>query len=183
MVPIYNEHFPPDHPNLGRRETHVYGLGVFATGPIRAGEFISVFDGPIMCCVPSISDLSENPNGFCPRHAIQFDAHSWRDGRHDRMARYLAHSCEPNCGIRGLFEIVAIRDIESGEELTWDYAMTEKEHPAFECKCGSPDCRKVIAGFSELSSYQRLNFVWRYGEFISNWLVVEYGLVVPARRI
>lgn len=172
---IIDENFPPDHPNLVRRQTGVYDFGVFATGPIKAGDFISVFNGPI-AQANKAKDLPCYVDGFSGRHAIQFARNWWRDGFHDRMARYLAHSCEPNCGIRNLFEIVAMKDIGVGEELTWHYAMTEDDHPPFDCLCGNLGCVGVIAGFSNLTLEQQISFVERYRPFISTWLADEHGL-------
>jgi D-alanine-D-alanine ligase len=56
------------------------------------------------------------------------------------------HSCEPNTGYRGL-NVVALRPIETGEELTLDYAtfMPATMRP-FECRCGSARCRGTITG-------------------------------------
>lgn len=56
------------------------------------------------------------------------------------------HSCEPNTEFFGL-NVVALRDIALGEELTIDYARSMNESSAsFECHCGSRQCRKHIAG-------------------------------------
>lgn len=67
------------------------------------------------------------------------------------------HSCDPNCGLQnnelGGYSIVAMRNIEKNEEITWDYAMSEWESIALEsqkCKCGSLYCRGSIGGFKNL---------------------------------
>ncbi|MBL0171247.1 MAG: SET domain-containing protein-lysine N-methyltransferase [Gemmatimonadaceae bacterium] len=56
------------------------------------------------------------------------------------------HSCLPNTTFRGL-DVVALRAIANGEELTLDYsaAMNELSEP-FDCRCGLPNCRGRIAG-------------------------------------
>lgn len=56
------------------------------------------------------------------------------------------HSCNPTTGYDGL-NVVALRDIHIGEELTFDYAtfLDENMEP-FECHCGAPNCRKYITG-------------------------------------
>lgn len=56
------------------------------------------------------------------------------------------HSCDPNTGYRGL-DVVALRDIEGGEELTLDYAsfLDESMEP-FHCHCGSIHCRGLVSG-------------------------------------
>lgn len=62
------------------------------------------------------------------------------------------HSCEPNAGFSGQITLVAMRDIEPGEEILFDYAMTDIQfdgdiewNPA-PCHCGSVNCRKNITG-------------------------------------
>jgi HAMP domain-containing protein len=63
-------------------------------------------------------------------YSIQFD---W--DRHlevEPPARYLNHSCDPNlgvgrCGKEGI-DFIALRDIRKGEEVAFDYAMTEYKH-------------------------------------------------------
>ena len=58
-------------------------------------------------------------------------------------ARLINHSCDANCdssNIRGRIWIVAMRDIEKGEELTFDYGFgmeNWREHP---CRCGTRKC-------------------------------------------
>lgn len=68
------------------------------------------------------------------------------------------HSCNPNCGIQlnnfNGYSLVAMKEIKVGEEITWDYAMTEWESVALEnqnCKCGSEYCRGSIGGYKNLS--------------------------------
>ncbi len=67
------------------------------------------------------------------------------------------HSCNPNCGVElnkfGGYSLRSLRRIERGEEITWDYAMTEWESIALEnkkCQCGSSNCRGVIGGYKNL---------------------------------
>jgi D-alanine-D-alanine ligase len=56
------------------------------------------------------------------------------------------HSCDPNTAFVGL-NVVARRDIRSGEELTVDYATFYNGHMTpFDCSCGSPNCRGRIVG-------------------------------------
>lgn len=58
-------------------------------------------------------------------------------------ARYINHSCAPNCEAyigRGRIWIHALRDIKEGEELTYNYGFdvdTWEDHP---CRCGSERC-------------------------------------------
>ena len=65
------------------------------------------------------------------------------------------HSCQPNTAFSGL-DIIALRDIDAGEELTLDYASFYDEHmEPFECRCGAPSCRGLIRGIPGNTLTQR----------------------------
>jgi D-ala D-ala ligase C-terminus/SET domain len=65
------------------------------------------------------------------------------------------HSCQPNTAYKGL-NVVAIRNISKGEELTLDYASFLDEHAEpFECQCGAPQCRGLITGILSNSVTER----------------------------
>ena len=62
-------------------------------------------------------------------------------------ADYVNHSCEPNCGIVGSVLLVTMREVAAGEELRFDYAMTDSDdYDEFDCSCGTPTCRRVVSG-------------------------------------
>jgi len=56
------------------------------------------------------------------------------------------HSCDPNIGVQGQIVFVAMRNIEPGEELTHDWAMTDSDDYQMACNCGATCCRKTIMG-------------------------------------
>jgi D-alanine-D-alanine ligase len=65
------------------------------------------------------------------------------------------HSCDPNTAYDGL-NVIAIRDIKKGEELTLDYTSFLDEHmEPFHCRCGSPRCKGLVAGVPGNSVTQR----------------------------
>jgi hypothetical protein len=62
-----------------------------------------------------------------------------------RVMNYINHTCDPNVGLRGHLETVAMRDIEPGEELTGDYCIAySNQFFQFTCNCGAAGCRKQI---------------------------------------
>ncbi|MBK7316244.1 SET domain-containing protein-lysine N-methyltransferase [Candidatus Villigracilis affinis] len=76
------------------------------------------------------------------------------------------HSCDPNLGFSGQIGLVAIRDILNGEELCFDYAMSDGgPYDEFECYCGSPICRKK-------SDWQRLETARIVGEVCGIFLLI-----------
>lgn len=62
-------------------------------------------------------------------------------------ARLANHSCEPNCVaniVRGRVWLIALRDIERGEEITYDYNYTWEEWWNNPCRCGGACCPGYI---------------------------------------
>lgn len=149
-----------DNPKVSVRRTRKYGKGVFAKMPIRKGEVVAIFDGPI---------FDDDFNGWTKdlqNHAIQIGPGLWRDSK--GLARWINHSCEPNCGIKGLVKVVAMRRIEAGEQITWDYEMTEKsDWWRMRCRCGTESCRRWIGNYANMPQAVRR----RYSGYISEWLI------------
>lgn len=71
--------------------------------------------------------------------------------------RFMNHSCKPNAYLKfpGL-ELVALADIQAGEEIFYNYLSTELQLISpFECNCGTPECYKNIRGYKYLSPQER----------------------------
>lgn len=148
-----------DNKKVVIKKTKKRGRGVFAKTRILKGEVIAVFDGP------TYDGDFEDWTDDLYYHAIQYGREKWRDSK--GIARLINHSCDPNCGIRSLFKVVAMRDIMPGEEVTWDYEMTEKNpYWRMKCHCGTEICRKVIGDYSRMPRSIRK----KYGNYISAWL-------------
>jgi uncharacterized protein len=86
-------------------------------------------------------------------HSIQI---GWDRHVHmDLPARFVNHACRgANVGIRlnrnqptPSYDFYALRTIESGEELLWDYECSEYEMSDFVCRCGDEQCRGTLKGF------------------------------------
>lgn len=65
------------------------------------------------------------------------------------------HSCEPNTTYEGL-NVIALRDIAKGEELTLNYAsFLDENMESFVCQCGSPHCCGLVTGITNNSVTER----------------------------
>lgn len=151
-----------DNPKVVEKKAKV-GKGLFAKAEIKKGELIASFDGKIL-------GWNAPWNRYQLSHAIQFEKRRWRLSK--GFADRINHSCEPNCGVRNLFDIVAMRDIKRGEELTWNYEMTEDNESGWtmRCHCGAKSCHKVISGYRNMPAASRK----RYKKYISQWLIDKY---------
>jgi SET domain-containing protein len=130
----------------------VHGNGVFARRKIPAGSCIIEYKGERIDWTEAERRAEEN--GRPINHTFYFSLHDGRviDGGSDgNEARFINHACEPNCEAieheDGRVFIYALRPIERGEELTYNYALIyEGRHTpaikkAFACRCGTPGCK------------------------------------------
>ena len=147
-------------------ETDNLGKGLKAVRDIKKGEIIASWKGGKIYTAEKVSDLPKELRDY----AIQFDEHNWIDT--EGIGRYFNHSCEPNCGVKGRFQIVAMRDIKNGDWLTFDYEMTEDSDWRMDCKCGSKNCRKVIGAYKNMPKEIRE----KYKGYTSDYLVKKYKL-------
>lgn len=82
-------------------------------------------------------------------------------------AEWINHSCDPNVGMMGQIALRAIRPIREGEEICYDYAMSDGCHyDEFECRCGSPRCRLRVTG----NDWQIPELWERYDGYFSPYL-------------
>jgi uncharacterized protein len=119
------------------------GKAVYARDVIEPGELIAVWTGRIV----STGRLDELPEEI-RRHTVQVEEDLYLASiGPDEGPDFINHSCEPNAGLDGQITIVALQRIESGEEVTIDYAMCDgSPYDEFDCACGSPICRGRVTG-------------------------------------
>ena len=141
-------------PPIEVRESPLHGLGVFATARIARGTRIIEYLGERV--THAEADRRYECKEPADNHTFLFivDARTVIDAGVDgNEARFVNHSCAPNCESvieRGRVFIDAIRNIEPGEELTYDYQIQrEADDPpdidqVFACRCGSERCRGTM---------------------------------------
>jgi len=72
------------------------------------------------------------------------------------------------CGIVGAVLLVAMRDIDVGEELCFDYAMSDSDdYDEFDCTCGTALCRSVVRGSDWKRPELRVRYEGWYAEYLA----------------
>jgi SET domain-containing protein len=140
-------------PRFVRRRSPIHGYGIFARRSIAKGERIIEYKGTL---IDSEQADGRYPETDTPPHTFLFDAEDdlYIDaGVNGNSARWINHSCNPNCETvqegRRIF-IEAIRSIRPGEELFYDYRITLDEphtmrvRKKWVCRCGAPGCRGTM---------------------------------------
>lgn len=131
------------NPKCESREHAEGGCGVFARKSIHQGELISLWGGTIV----KRDQLDPGMPRFTQR-VLQVDEDLYLlTAEQAEPNDCFNHSCDPNLGFSGQIGLVSMRDIAAGEELCFDYAMSDGEpYDEFDCFCGSPACRKKVTG-------------------------------------
>jgi len=145
---------PRDRTLFEVRPSSVHGFGGFAVRRIPRGTRIAEYVGERL--TEAEVDARYSDDRPDPGHTFLFHlgGDAYIDASHQgNESRFINHSCDPNCEsdvVDGRVYIIALRDIEPGEELTYDYALeieedsTPEEDAAYACRCGSPQCRGTM---------------------------------------
>lgn len=151
------------NPKCEAREHAEGGCGVFAKGFIPKGELISLWGGVIV----QREELDPSMPRFTQR-VLQIDEDLFILTAEDPEPNdCFNHSCDPNLGFSGQIALITMRDIQKGEELCFDYAMSDGgPYDEFECLCGAPGCRGKVTG-----NDWKLPFLWKkYDGYFSTYI-------------
>jgi SET domain-containing protein len=138
------------------RRSKIQGRGVYASRDIAEGDRIIEYTGLLI--TNEEADAQCDDEGMRRHHTFLFgvDDELTVDGANGgNEARFINHSCEPNCESviegRRVF-IDALRDIRAGEEIAYDYWYTtdrgytlEDLRRIYPCRCGAATCRGTLA--------------------------------------
>ena len=129
---------------IEKRRSKIQGWGVFATLPISKNKRIIHYAGEK---ITNKESLAREIRYLKKGHIWCFKLNRLyvRDAAvGGNIARYINHSCTPNCYtiVKGeTIWIVAARNIRKGEELTYDYSTDGPGH--IQCRC-SPGCKVML---------------------------------------
>jgi hypothetical protein len=159
-------------PNLSYRsakvavqESPIHGRGLFAVEPIAQGEIVAIKGGYIF----TRDTLQQVTSSLGPADipiADGFFIGPLHPEEREGGMLFSNHSCNPNIGVQGQIVFVALRDIQAGEELTHDWAMTDDDTYEMVCNCGASNCRGIVTG----QDWRRPDLQEKYGPFMSWYL-------------
>ena len=142
------------------------GQGFFAVEKILKDEIVAIKNGHIVdkkeaeLLDKKLGDFSLQISDdffICPKTVDEIDD----------VVIYINHSCDPNIGMDGQINYVAIRDIEQGEELCMDYAMAMTTDYELQCNCGAENCRRKITG----ADWKDKELQEKYGNYFSRFIL------------
>ena len=147
-------------PKAQMRVTPGKGSGSFATSKISKGEIVASFGGNVINQIELMNYSADRVS-----RSLQLNSDTYLlSGAVPEAGDMINHSCAPNCGMAGTSSVQALRDIEIGEELSFDYAMSDSsQYDEYNCACGKEECREKITGMD----WQKKDLQAKYGHYFS----------------
>jgi SET domain-containing protein len=151
------------------RKSTIQGKGVYAVVPIQEGEVVLDIDDSHI--VKDVNSLTKE----------QYELHCdyLSNGLVVLMQEpevYINHSCDPNTYVKtinGVRKVFAMRGIEAGDEITYDYTINGENDGTFYCKCGAKNCRRIYNGnFFKLPKELQL----KYLPYLDDWFIQDHLL-------
>ena len=130
------------------RSSAIHAAGCYTTTRIAKGRKVAEYTGPRLTKDEADKLYEGSPVTYLfglGDGSVVIDGHC--------MAMFINHSCDPNCEteeIRGRVWIKAIRKIEPGEEITYDYCLYDGGEDEAFCNCGSKQCRGTMYSPTEV---------------------------------
>lgn len=136
------------------KASRIHGKGIYATSAIARGTLIIEYTGQIIDWDTALERHPHDPAQ--PNHTFYFSLDTGQviDANvRGNAARWINHSCAPNCEAReknGRVFIHAKRNIKAGEELFYDYGLvldedyTDQTRIDYQCLCGAKRCRGMM---------------------------------------
>ena len=150
----------PESEHLICKPSGIAGLGLYATRPIARNTRVIEYTGERIDG-PEMTRRCAAGNHFI----FRLNETDYLDGDvDDNLARFIDHSCEPNCEIswdEDRIWIVAARDIQSGEELAFNYGYDLEDYWQYPCNCGSSHCVGFIVAEEFFSHVRKQNELHR----------------------
>ena len=135
------------------RSSAIHAAGCYTTTPIRKGSRVAEYTGPRVTKDQADTAYEEAPITYLfglGDGKVVIDGHC--------MAMFINHSCDPNCETheeKGRVWIKAVRKIDAGEEITYDYCLYDGEDDEAHCNCGTKKCRGTMYSREEVRKRTR----------------------------
>ncbi len=136
----------------------IAGTGLVAIGEIKAGEIVSQLEpNQPMLLIADVLKMTPEEQDKVLFYGYQCSETHIVNETGDE--KYMNHACDPNTWWGDDNTMIARRDIQAGEELTYDYATTEIAVPfEMDCHCGSDSCRGRVTNRDYLDSDWQARF-------------------------
>lgn len=158
----------------------ISGVGVFAVQDIPKGTVVHLMVGDVATFDEMLVRVRAGAEAASDPFQIEDDLFLDLE----ETSRSFNHSCNPSVYVRGNNELVALRPILKGEEVTFDYSTTMKydaerilasgqELWTCNCLCGAENCRGIINEFKTLPQERQDYYVAH--RYLPDFMLRHYG--------
>ncbi|MGH7923277.1 MAG: SET domain-containing protein [Candidatus Binatus sp.] len=136
------------NPKIEVRNSPIEGKGLFAKEPFKKGEKFKVAYGEHPWVIMTDKEFQAYVGTVSSYDAVYLGGGKHRVStlsREEDPTNYGNHCCDPNIAPDG-DDLIALRDIDSGEEITTDYAQLSPRSWSMKCNCGAKKCKRVVPG-------------------------------------
>lgn len=162
------------------KKSKIAGQGVFAVADIKKGETALILNGEAISLEEMLKRVKEGKEE--PSDPLQIGAEDYFDL--DELSRAINHSCAPNTYVKGKSELIALKNIKPGEEITFDYSLTMDDNEAkikragremwtCKCNCGANNCRGIINEFKNLPDKVRTFYI--KNRMLPDFMLKKFG--------
>jgi hypothetical protein len=130
------------------RSSAIHAAGCYTTTPIRKGARVAEYTGRRMSKEEADILYQDSPVTYLfglGDGKIVIEGHG--------VAMFINHSCDANCETseeKGRVWIKAIRSVQAGEEITYDYCLYDGGDDEAICNCGAANCRGTMYSPEEI---------------------------------
>lgn len=160
------------------RPSPIHGWGMFAVASIAEGELVATKGGAVLH-LDEWATIEPEVGAAEIQISDEFVIGPRDHTERQSAMLFLNHSCSPNLGVLGQISFVAMREISAGEELTYDWAMTDNLDYTMECTCRSPQCRGKLSG----KDWMRTELQERYAGHFSAYLLAKIRQQLNRQRV
>jgi len=152
------------------KKSEIHGLGGFASRDFEQGEKILVIDDTRVVDAehplrPELGEFEQHCDYLADSQVVLMQ----------NPERHINSSCSPNVYVKtisGTRHVIALKSIEHGDELTYDYIINCHGGELWKCDCGSSNCRGTIeSGYFDLP----LKLQIEYLPLLDNWFIEEHS--------
>jgi hypothetical protein len=158
----------------------IHGIGVFAARALPAGTVVlSIDDSRIVTAADPLrpGEADYHCDYLGPERTVLMQP----------PERHINHSCDPNTFVRtiaGTRQVIALRDIAAGEEITYDYCINGYGDAVWQCSCGAARCRGTVhADFFRLPLALQQEYLPLLDEWFIAWRRDKVQRVSPVKSL
>lgn len=139
------------------KSSPIAGKGIFVDEPVKKGEKILKFDGPIISWDEAVAKGREN-------HVVPVGVDKYVDIYEPESL--VNHSCDPSTGFSDSATLIALHDLDKGDEITFDYSLVTADGWTMDCMCGAKNCRGKVGDYKDLPEEVKA----RYKDVTPEWI-------------